>query len=377
MPKPMSSMRRTPLGSIELRVARLLRLPARNIEIGELFDTYIACAVATIVVLRVYLQLTGFPKLGGNGLHIAHVLWGGLAMTLAIGILTGFISRRTRQLGAIVGGIGFGLFIDELGKFVTSDNNYFFRPTAVLLYGVFVLLFLLTRLVRQGGRFTPQEKLANVFELLKEAAIGDLDRHEQTRIRLLLRDCDDSEPWVPTLRRLVGEVEAIPDQPTWAGRAMRWIRRRAAATLQRRWLLWVLASVYVLQSVVTFIVVVALVLIAGMVRSSGLTGDVGAAGPTVWVPLAAGFASSVGSIAAAILIWRSRRTGLLVFEIAVLIDLFLVQPFSLLESQFAALAGVFIDLALLAVIRQLAHRERDQRDEHQLATDEAAAAPAS
>jgi len=33
-------------------------------------------------------------------------------------------------------------FIDELGKFITSDNNYFFQPTISLIYIVFIIIFL-------------------------------------------------------------------------------------------------------------------------------------------------------------------------------------------------------------------------------------------
>jgi hypothetical protein len=356
----------TVLGNQARARRRLFRLPARNVEIGELFDTYIACAVATIVLLRVYLELTGYPKLGGNGLHIAHVLWGGLAMTLAIGILTGFISRRTRQLGAIVGGIGFGMFIDELGKFVTSDNDYFFRPSAVLMYGVFVVLVLVARLLRRGGRFTREEKMANVIELLKEAAIGDLDRHEHARARLLLEECGATEPWARKLHELVREAERRDPRPSLPGRGMAWLRQRSMAALEKRWLLWTLASVYTLQALVTFLLVLMLAVLAGVLRDSDLS-DVEL---TSWLSLGASFVSSLAALAGAVMLWRSRRAGLLVLEVAVLIDLFLVQPFSLLESQFAALVGVFIDLALLVVIRHLAGRDRALERQQRLSISE-------
>ena len=39
-----------------------------------------------------------------------------------------------RPAGALAGGIGFGLFVDAIGKFVTSDADYFYRSAALLIY---------------------------------------------------------------------------------------------------------------------------------------------------------------------------------------------------------------------------------------------------
>ena len=51
---------------------------ARNIEAGNLLESFLVSAVASVLAIRSFLYLTGYPQLSGRGLHIAHLLWGGL-----------------------------------------------------------------------------------------------------------------------------------------------------------------------------------------------------------------------------------------------------------------------------------------------------------
>ena len=103
---------------------RTKRAPAaRAVEIGELQDTFLISSVSTILIIRLQLWATNYPQLGGGKLHIAHLLWGGLLMLIAIGLLVTFVDHRWRYPAAVIGGAGFGFFIDEVGKFVTSDND--------------------------------------------------------------------------------------------------------------------------------------------------------------------------------------------------------------------------------------------------------------
>lgn len=129
------------------------RLPrpfvVRDTEGGETLETLLVFAVTTVIAIRVFLKVTGYPQLGLGGLHIAHMLWGGLLMLIALGVLLAFWNPGMRRLAACVGGIGFGFFIDELGKFITRDNDYFFEPTVAVLYVLFLGLFLIVRWIQE------------------------------------------------------------------------------------------------------------------------------------------------------------------------------------------------------------------------------------
>lgn len=70
----------------------------------------------SVIATRSFLGLTGYPQIASGDFHIAHVLWGGLLLYVAS--LLGLIwrGRRIHWFSSLLTGLGFGLFIDEIGK---------------------------------------------------------------------------------------------------------------------------------------------------------------------------------------------------------------------------------------------------------------------
>ncbi len=158
----------------------------RNILARRYLDTMLVLAVVTILVTRVFLFLTGWPTIGGATLHIAHMLWGGLLMLAAMILLFGFLDRKSQNLAAIFGGIGFGLFIDEVGKFVTRNNDYFFQPTFTIIYFVFIAFYFVIREIDKQVPLNKVEQTINVLEISKEIFLHDLNAEERTQLLNLL-----------------------------------------------------------------------------------------------------------------------------------------------------------------------------------------------
>lgn len=111
-----------------------------------LLDIFVVFGIGTVFVTRAYLALTGYPQIGGEVLHIAHMLWGGLALTIAF-LYLAISLQPNKKFAMMLGGIGFGLFIDELGKFITVDNDYFFKPTASLIIITFIIMWAILRAI--------------------------------------------------------------------------------------------------------------------------------------------------------------------------------------------------------------------------------------
>jgi hypothetical protein len=96
-------------------------------------ETLLVVAISTVLVVRLYLAGTGYPEVGGGGFHFAHVLWGGLLMLVVAIVLVTLLGRPALRFGAVAAGVGFGLFIDEVGKLVTADDDYFFQPALAII----------------------------------------------------------------------------------------------------------------------------------------------------------------------------------------------------------------------------------------------------
>jgi hypothetical protein len=145
-----------------------------------------------VLVVRTLLAVTGYPQVGGNGLHVAHVLWGGLLMAVAIVLVEVLPGTRIRLRAAFLGGIGFGLFIDEVGKFLTKDVNYFFHPAIAIIYAVFVGGYVLVRLAMQRRVLSDRRRLAIASAAVADLALGELDAFSRSYALRLLDGVDET-----------------------------------------------------------------------------------------------------------------------------------------------------------------------------------------
>lgn len=335
----------------------------RLLRVGVVRDTaavrhvvaFLVATVATVLLTRAFLALAGFPQIGGGGLHVAHVLWGGLLMALAVVLLLSYVGPTLRPLASVLGGVGFGLFVDEIGKFVTEDNDYFFAPTAAMIYVVVVALVLVMELMHGRRAHQPAEYLAVAADRLAAGVAGGLTDAGRAEVEDLLQR-SDGEPGAVELRRVLAAVPhddvAVPD-PVHA------LVLRLDATLRaavaRPWARYVVS---------TAVVLVAAQAVAVGIGVLGRTIDVV---PWVGVVVLAGVAGTVVCAVLAIAAGRAASVqGAVWMRRAVLVSLLVSQPFVFRALEWAAVAGLVVDLVafglLEVVLRDGAQRAREQAE---------------
>ncbi len=146
-----------------------------------------------MIATRFYLELAGYPQIGNSLLHIAHALWGGLLLLVAVLLPLGLANRWAIQASALLGGMGIGLFIDEVGKFITQANDYFFPPALSIIYGFVLLTVFIYLYFRRPRQADPLQALYHAWEGLQDALDGDLDSAEAARIEVQLAIAKTSE----------------------------------------------------------------------------------------------------------------------------------------------------------------------------------------
>lgn len=184
-----------------------------NLQAVNLFEYFLISAVSSLLFIRAFLKLTGYPQIGGESLHIAHMLWRGALMFVSIAIFISFINAQSKAFASILGGIGFGTFIDELGKFVTSNNDYFYQPTIAIIYVIFIVMFLVIRWLSSYAKYSAKTYLANAMEGLREIVISDLDTNEKKLALKYLKLSDQSDPVVKQLYSMLQVAQAKKAEP--------------------------------------------------------------------------------------------------------------------------------------------------------------------
>jgi hypothetical protein len=147
-------------------------------QAAELILLSLISFAATVVLVRLFLELTGYPQVGGGTLHIAHLLWGGLALFIAVIAVLIWDNPGVLYFSAILSGVGAGLFMDEVGKFITQNNDYFFPAAAPIIYTFFLLFGVVYILVRRPDPNEPRRAIILALEQLQDAIYADLDEDE-------------------------------------------------------------------------------------------------------------------------------------------------------------------------------------------------------
>ena len=333
--------------------ARLLR---RNPEDSFAVET-LASAVATVLATRLYLELTGYPQLGNDTLHVAHVLWGGLLMLVAGRLALGFYGAGIRRLSALLMGAGFGLFIDEIGKFVTRDHDYFFRPAAALIYASFIALYLSSLAVRRLAPADDRTLLLSGIATLEEAARGTL-RPDQKAAALQALDRvaasgSASGELARQVREIVARQDALaPAERGWIAAHLTPLRERVLRSPRHRgWLLRaiVAAAVFGLLNVTGSTLVV--VTMGATVLTGGWT-----PGPDFTVAALQAVGSAVAGAFFLRGLWALRRdteAGLRRIGAGFAVTILVVDVFAFYFHQFGATTGALAGLLLLQGVRTL------------------------
>lgn len=322
----------------------LLRLGlARDTSASRNVIGFVAVTVATVLVTRAALEAAGYPQVGNGSLHIAHVLWGGLAMAVALVLAVSFVGPAIRAIVALVGGIGFGLFIDEIGKFVTQDNDYFYEPTAALIYAVVIVFALLTDALHGRWAHHPVEYLAAATDVAAAGVAGGLS----PAARRLALDLVEQAGDAPGAREVRALIEAVPRGRSDAAHVFAAVGDKVSAAARR-------AIVHPQAGRAIAAVVIATSAFSTMVGFVSLGRGWWADGTVpVWMSAGAAVSAAVSVFLgwrAWILGPRNSRGAVALLRGAVLVSLLVTQILVLRIMQWSAVGGALIDLATFVIL---------------------------
>jgi hypothetical protein len=234
----------------------MFRKPIKREGSGEYLVFVLVSFALSVSVTRLFLSLSGYPQVGSGELHIAHVLWGGLLLFCATLLPLLLSNRNVYKATAILAGIGSGLFIDEVGKFITQRNDYFYPAAAPIIYIFFMLTLLLLLQVRRQEKTTVRADLSRALETLQDWIYSPLNTRDQDLLLERLKNISDrtNTEILASLATSVFSIVKKDPRPAPIERSPRWeiYSRRLTRWFSEHKLRLSLAIGFVIMALIAF-----------------------------------------------------------------------------------------------------------------------------
>lgn len=359
--------------------------PVRRMEADNLLLLLVVSFGVSVAVTRLFLELTGYPQIGSATLHIAHLLWGGLLLFLSLLFVLVLANRWVYRVAAIAGGVGIGLFIDEVGKFITRDNDYFFPYAAPIIYGFFLLTVFAWLFLRKRRPQSARSRLYWALDQLKEVVDGDFEPEEFAAVQHTLRDVLASADVVPGQRDLaVALLKAAdaaptipPPPPTIFQRSAHTLHRAETRYLGPR-LLKTALMLYFLVTGLLFALALILVVVTifdlhtryAFLQQLDQLDLVEPIAGIDWIAAFTILAIMVGItllVAGLLLLFGQNRKGMLLGRAALIFNLTVVNLLAYYFNQFAMLTSTMVSLVALLAIQSYIARTTEPIPENVIA----------
>ncbi len=328
---------------------------------------FMVTAAASVLLTRFYLFLFDYPQIARGHIHFAHIIFGGIFLSIGNILLLSMHGRRSRQFAAVVSGIGFGQFIDELGKFITQENNYFYQPVPMLIYLCFIFLFFLYRYFTEYTPLQPRELMYQILEEMEEVAEGRFFPATKKRIlywteKLKLETKQQYQHFALGIENMVSQLN-VASSP----RPKQYVQKIKSSwmwldefTTERRPVFYILILIFVLYIGITSFGIGSFLF--NLLNNNFDKLKFKAATSFDWFMVGGLFLSQFWSMLIMVrgvfyLIGRKRNRALALFRNGLAVNILVTQAFTFYFEQFSATIELLFILGLFAIIQNIIEDE--------------------
>jgi hypothetical protein len=347
--------------------------PVQRIDADRHWLLMVVSFGVSVVGTRVYLEAAGYPQIGNGTLHIAHVLWGGLLLFVALAIFLTFGNRWSYSLGALTGGAGVGLFIDEVGKFITQSNDYFFPFAAPIIYGFFLLTVLVYLQLRRLRPHDARADLYWVLDQLKDVIDQDFDQRERARVETVLVNVSnqqqqpEQQQMAEALLSLVRTMPTIkPPDPNVFQRLEARLREAEQRLISRGLHRTILITAFIAISLSGLAMILSLVSVGTNleVRNQFFTSALQESffhnqASLQWLLIHSMLTSAMGTLylmAAVLLVLRRDASGIRIGRLGLILELTVVNVLAFYFNQFTMIFSTVLALVVLLAVERYRSR---------------------